>query len=516
QVALADVPLDLPAGTYRMDHPESWVPGDGTVPIAARGLDTGMGWLDGESGPGVIYDPDIDAVATLMDFFHLTINVATMIDVEYDVATLPLDDSDPGDVVCGDVTVNNIGNAEADDVHFVASDLTGQLHGGIISSISFPGGIIVPLGGSETFELCVTIPHDARADTYEGKVFLLADGATQFDELLVSVTVNCIPGMDVSADADALQLHVAVGDTVAANSRVFTLSNEGNCELTAASGSVTLDAGFVTTVTIEGVAEYDVEHGGEVDGLVTVSADPSQLAGTYHGTVTLTANAGAATDDFPITVIMPEFAAVVFEADGADSVGVAGESVTFGSIALRNSGNVDIDSGITFLLDPLVGNVTLSEIPGEFAMEPPVVVVDYGECAEFDLTINVPEGLLGQTYSGTLHVLVDGEPMDEFELSIILERGADYVSIYPNPFRMSENEGGCITIALGDVTGETAIMVYDMFGGLVKDLTFTASRGENVEWNLENDDGKTVASGMYIVTIDTGDEVVTRKIMVIK
>jgi len=31
-----------------------------------------------------------------------------------------------------------------------------------------------------------------------------------------------------------------------------------------------------------------------------------------------------------------------------------------------------------------------------------------------------------------------------------------------------------------------------------------------------NDDGKTVATGMYIVTIDTGDEVITRKIMVIK
>ena len=47
---VADVPLDLPAGTYRMDHPVAWGPGDGTVPIAARGLDTGIGWLDGESG----------------------------------------------------------------------------------------------------------------------------------------------------------------------------------------------------------------------------------------------------------------------------------------------------------------------------------------------------------------------------------------------------------------------------------------------------------------------------------
>ena len=57
-------------------------------------------------------------------------------------------------------------------------------------------------------------------------------------------------------------------------------------------------------------------------------------------------------------------------------------------------------------------------------------------------------------------------------------------------------------------------------GPLVADLTEPASspsRGDaNVQWKLENDDGKSVATGMYIVTIDTGDEVVTRKIMVIK
>jgi hypothetical protein len=59
-----------------------------------------------------------------------------------------------------------------------------------------------------------------------------------------------------------------------------------------------------------------------------------------------------------------------------------------------------------------------------------------------------------------------------------------------------------------------------MFGGLVADdLTtrgMTARDGQTVQWDLENDDGKSVATGMYLVTIDTGDEVITRKIMVIK
>jgi hypothetical protein len=81
---------------------------------------------------------------------------------------------------------------------------------------------------------------------------------------------------------------------------------------------------------------------------------------------------------------------------------------------------------------------------------------------------------------------------------------------------MGEHDGG-ITIALGDVGEDLTVKVYDMFGVLVADLTTEAAeRNTDVQWDLNNDDGKAVASGMYIVTIDTGDEVVTRKIMVIK
>jgi hypothetical protein len=101
--------------------------------------------------------------------------------------------------------------------------------------------------------------------------------------------------------------------------------------------------------------------------------------------------------------------------------------------------------------------------------------------------------------------------MDEVDVTVTIERG-DAIAIYPNPYRMSEYEGG-ITIALGDVGDDLVVNVYDMFGILVAELT--GVRGD-VAWDLTNDEGKTVASGMYIVTIDTGDEVVTRKIMVIK
>ena len=367
----------------------------------------------------------------------------------------------------------------------------------------------MPLDGSETFELCVTIPPEARADTYVGTVFLLADGDTQFDELTVTVVVNCIADMDVSADVAALQLYDA-GNGTAKNSRVFTLTNEGNCDLSGINGLVTLDDGFTTTVTIESAVDY----GDEVEGLVTIEADQSHPAGTYHGTVTLIAEGGA-TDNFPITVIMPEFAAIEFGAETLAEEGVGGETTTLTDVVIVNTGNVDVDSGITFVLGDLIGHQTDSVIPGSGAVFPEGLSVAYDGDVLFDILIPVPDGLLGQSYEGSLQVLHEGVEMDVLTVTITLERGEGYIAIYPNPYRIGENEDDLI-IALGDEYDGGAVMVYDMFGGLVADLTPGAARDTNVPWDLTNDDGKNVASGMYIVTIDTGGEVVTRKIMVIK
>jgi hypothetical protein len=67
-----------------------------------------------------------------------------------------------------------------------------------------------------------------------------------------------------------------------------------------------------------------------------------------------------------------------------------------------------------------------------------------------------------------------------------------------------------------DLSG-MSIMVYDMYGRLVRDLSSEARAGRgDVEWHLKNDDGKDIASGMYIVTIDMGDKVETKKVMVIR
>ncbi len=507
RMSVADIGADLPAGTYRTDQPESWVHGDGTVAIAARGLDTGMGWLDGESGPGVVYDPAIPEVSELMDYFHLTIEVGSLIDVEFDSDELNVA-GDPGEQVCGSTVVNNIGNAEATDVHFEAGNLVGESYFGTIpmSAVDFtPPSLVIPLGANAATDVCVVIPLGTRADTYFGTVALLADGEEQFDELTLGVTVGCIPAMNVSATETPTELINHTG------SKAFEVCNLGNCDLSSVAGTVSgLPVGLTAVVNISETVAWD----GCENGTVDYSVAPEFEAGTYVGSVEITADGGVS-GTFPVTVIVPEVIDIDFdpEYDGLiTDTGVAGESVTL-SIVLVNMGNVGIDSGITFTMTRLDGDQTDSWISAPTVFPEGLAVPYDGEVA-FDLVIEVPEGLLGQDYTGTLQVLHNDVDMDVLGVTITLERGEDYIVIYPNPVRLGESDG--ITIALGDFTDVVAVNVYDVFGGLVTEVALNGARDSDVTWDLMNDDGKLVATGMYIVTIEADDEVATRKIMVIK
>jgi len=222
------------------------------------------------------------------------------------------------------------------------------------------------------------------------------------------------------------------------------------------------------------------------------------------------------TDSFVLVVNVAPLPSVAFVQQSVTVTGVAGQ-IADAHVTVHNTGNVDIATGISFVIQDLTG-ATGSLIPkNNVVFEPPTAAIADGDTSGFTLHITVPAGLLGQDYSGMLKLYLNGGLEDEILMTVRLERGED-IAIYPNPYKAGEHEGG-ITIALGDVSeSDLAIKIYDLYGVLVRDLVSGEEPTRNVDvvWDLQNDDGKDVTSGVYIVTIDVGDKVVTRKIMVIR
>jgi hypothetical protein len=307
-------------------------------------------------------------------------------------------------------------------------------------------------------------------------------------------------------------MHVAP-DAGGTEMKQFELENTGNDDIT----GITVDTvtGLPSGLSVDvDIASWVMWNESIVADVEVEWSDPEVPAGTYSTTIVVRAN-GNLMDSFVLQVeVAPLMSVAFYGMEDLGVIGVAGE-MTHGSVVVMNTGNIDIMSGIAFAIEDLVGS-TGSMIPSEnIHFDPESAAIADGDTMSFVLDIDVPEGLLGQDYTGMLTLWLNGQQQDELEVTVTLERG-DAIAVYPNPYRMNENEGG-VTIAIGDVSGDLKVMVYDMYGTLVAELTGeAAARGTDIQWDLKNDDGKTVASGMYLVTIDTGDEVVTRKIMVIK
>ena len=78
--------------------------------------------------------------------------------------------------------------------------------------------------------------------------------------------------------------------------------------------------------------------------------------------------------------------------------------------------------------------------------------------------------------------------------------------VYPNPWRSDKHAGNPITFA--QLSGNTTIKIFTVSGHLIKTLGAQGSGLGTLTWDLTNDSGSTVASGIYIylVTNDQGQK----------
>jgi hypothetical protein len=101
---------------------------------------------------------------------------------------------------------------------------------------------------------------------------------------------------------------------------------------------------------------------------------------------------------------------------------------------------------------------------------------------------------------------VDGSRLSKEGATVRLTRPADDLSrvfIYPNPYRMSRHED---PLTIAGLPTETSIRIYTPTGQLVRTLSSTQNRNGGRRWDLRNQRGDRVSSGVYLFRINAPDE----------
>ncbi|MAV64544.1 MAG: hypothetical protein CMG00_05055 [Candidatus Marinimicrobia bacterium] len=106
-------------------------------------------------------------------------------------------------------------------------------------------------------------------------------------------------------------------------------------------------------------------------------------------------------------------------------------------------------------------------------------------------------------YPGSFIYEVSSQTPNEFGLS----------SAYPNPFNPSTNIDYSVS-----VDSDVSLFVYDMQGRLVKTLVseYKIADQYTVSWNGKNDNGEQVASGMYLVRLESNGDIAQQAITLLK
>jgi hypothetical protein len=87
----------------------------------------------------------------------------------------------------------------------------------------------------------------------------------------------------------------------------------------------------------------------------------------------------------------------------------------------------------------------------------------------------------------------------------------DQVRVFPNPWRADQHSP---VVTVGNLTVNTQIKIFTVSGRFVKALPMSST---STTWDLTNDSGEKVASGVYLVLMETdaGDKH-TSKLVVIR
>jgi hypothetical protein len=271
---------------------------------------------------------------------------------------------------------------------------------------------------------------------------------------------------------------------------------------------------------------------------VSVNIPPGTPAGTYRGQVViadsvrtpgLNANGEQLRlDYFYIEIeVVPVASAQLLQADtGAtlDSLvirGRAGDRAS-GVARVANTGNTPLTNVTLSVSDLRLESAVNIVIPSQrISISPPSFSsIDVGDTVRATVTVDIPNGVLGGRYRGTL--TMQSAEAGPIEVPVVLivtsTRGILFEN---NPVR---NSAGVARIAFNADPGtDYQVAIFDMNGLLVFEVNGTVFAGRTiagvpgtadnpapgadfavaVPWPLENDRGEAVASGTYLVVVQS-------------
>lgn len=220
-------------------------------------------------------------------------------------------------------------------------------------------------------------------------------------------------------------------------------------------------------------------------------------------------------EDREFTIVDADSAA---ELDSLVIRGRAGQRAT-GVARIANTGNVNLSDVRVTATDLRSESAVGLVIPAQNVIFSPgnLAGIQFGDTARVTVTVDIPRGILGGRYRGALIVQGQGTAAQQIPLIVIVTstRGILFGN---NPVR--EINGDIANIAFnGDPGTEWKLSIYDM-GGLVAFKTsgvvfagaalpgggntlVGADFAVNVIWPLRNGRGEPVASGMYLVVVES-------------
>lgn len=422
---------------------------------------------------------------------------------------------DPDESVSGILVVENCGNRPLTGITlsetFNDFDLAFGLNNftlAVDEIKNIPVSVVLPNVGA----LC--------AGTYEGQI-QAATNEGEDGNFAFSIIVN--PVYDFEISSSSLTFTGADSENIV---KQLEIVNTGNVALTGFSASFAdqshltgVDSGLQIPDSHVIFDFVDIAcHGAQIID-VSVHIPDGQTFDDYIGRAHLTCNNDPFGVFLDMTVqVQPDFAISASWAEATPAGVIDGLESVVGTITVENQGNDDLYN-INLLIGDgfrLAGTNIQAIGADRVTFQPAQIgILLKGESRDVVVRVTVPAGIMNGEYHANLAVVAEGNLGGSAETTLdvffTVTDSREY-SVGPNPVHFPDNRAVNFYFPSGRIDG---IKIYNMAAELVRELPVGSVT--QLSWDLMNDEGNEVASGMYVCLLVNGDEVISQqKVMVVK